>query len=145
MYNINLANNKQHQSQSNKNLVQVLAVVVVLNIAYMLGYHLFFSQTGEQSYTMTHRGFYTLFSMPLLTMCIVAIAGILVQSSAKLQISIRVRSFLKGLSLLSISCYLLFMGTHFLIGLPINIEGTSAIFLPFLFIGLFLSIGFYKE
>lgn len=143
--NTNLANNKQHQSQSNKNLVQVLAVVVVLNIVYVLAYHSFFSQIGEQSYTMTHRGFYTLFSVPLLTMCIVAIIGVFVQSWATLQVSIRVRLFLKGLSLLSISCYLLFMGTHFLIGLPINIEGTSAIFLPFLFIGLFFSIGFHKE
>lgn len=136
---------QQNQQESNNEIIKRVAMIALLSGIYLLAYVLFFQSLDEQSYILTHRGFYTLLAMPIFTFSLATIGGMLVQSWAAIHLSLKVRSFCKGFALLSMGCSFLFMGTLFFVDLPITIQTTSAYFVPFLFVGILFSIGIYKE
>lgn len=117
--------------------------LAILSGLYVFIYFVFLHEIEEQSYTLTYQGFNYLIVLPLFSLAMMAVIGLIAQSYAYTSLSSAVRKFCGAF--IPVFFSVIMNGSQFLIETSITVTINSNYFVPFLFMGLLFAIGFYPE
>lgn len=120
--------------------------LAILSGLYVFIYFVFLHEIEEQSYTLTYQGFNYLIVLPLFSLEMMAVIGLIAQSYAYTSLSSAVRKFFYKIgAFIPVFFSVIMNGSQFLIETSITVTINSNYFVPFLFMGLLFAIGFYPE